>query len=297
MSDKSSALIHQQPIIFTPDLARMIGVNSAIVIQHLEFLLKVPKNGKDIEGMKWIYNTYEDWQADHFPFWSKTTIKRIFWQLEQAGFVSSCQPDGRQSRQKYYRISDAGHAFLTTKNLPIKLPNDPEETILAPSDCEETNLAPWEETILAPSCAGAIILTESPSSTGGGGDIKKKPPIQTKQAVELYNLGIALKNEWNKHDSLPTVSAITAVRSAAIKGAMKIDSFVDKWREAIRWAAQDDWHAGRVKARDPSHANWRFSFDDFLKEKFFVRIVERMSQVTPELPVEYIGMPKAYRQN
>jgi DNA-binding PadR family transcriptional regulator len=120
-------LIHQNPIIFTPDLARIIGVNAAIIIQKLEFLLEIPKNGKEFDGEKWIYNTYGDWQKDFFPFWSTRTIRRIFGELEEIAFVASCQPEGRGSRDKYYRITETGRAILNTKNLPDSLPCGNEE--------------------------------------------------------------------------------------------------------------------------------------------------------------------------
>ena len=115
---KTSLIIHQQPIVFLPDLAVLIGVNCAIVIQKLEFLLEYPDNGKEIDGKRWIYNTSDQWREKYFRFWSTDTIERAFLNLEKSSFVESIQPEGRDSRRKYYRISEAGYTVLTTKNIP-----------------------------------------------------------------------------------------------------------------------------------------------------------------------------------
>lgn len=153
-----STIIHQQPIIFTPDLARNVGLNAAIVLQKLEFLLNTPRCGKEIDGKKWIYNTYSEWQRDFFPFWSQDTIMRTFQQLEKAAFVEAIQPEGRGSRVKYYRVTEAGLMATGTKNLPEKLPDT--DNLLPSGDTD--NLRVSEDRNLSASCAGASNYSESP---------------------------------------------------------------------------------------------------------------------------------------
>jgi hypothetical protein len=101
-----SLLIDENPLIILPKLASCLGLGEAIIVQQLHFLLSVPKNGRERNGHRWIYNTYEQWQRDHFPFWDVATIQRGFDALEQMHVVVSCQPDGRGSRQKYYRLNE-----------------------------------------------------------------------------------------------------------------------------------------------------------------------------------------------
>jgi len=96
-----------------PTLACAIGLNEAIVAQHIEWLCNLPKSGKEIDGHKWIFNTYEQWKEDWFPWWSADTIKRIIQSLELRGIVVSCQPDKGMSRKKYYRISTSAYQHLT----------------------------------------------------------------------------------------------------------------------------------------------------------------------------------------
>jgi DNA-binding PadR family transcriptional regulator len=115
MSDKyinENTLIEDYPLMVLPKLAVSIGLENAIVIQQLYWLLKNPDNGKIVDGERWIFNTIAQWTENYFPFWSETTVKRIFRFLEKMGLVVSCQPEGKMSRRKYYRLSRAGVNLL-----------------------------------------------------------------------------------------------------------------------------------------------------------------------------------------
>ena len=91
-----------------PSLAKILGLDEAIIIQQLWYWLNPKrKSGKVINGYRWIYNTYKEWQEQNFPFWSEIHIKRLFLRLEKSGIIISCQPEGGISRRKYYRLSDA----------------------------------------------------------------------------------------------------------------------------------------------------------------------------------------------
>jgi len=100
---KSKLLIEDRPLIVLPVLAKEVGLEEAIIMQQLHFLLRDPRNGKLIGKRRWIYNTYEGW-AEHFIWLKPHTIKRYFLKLEKWGVIESCQPEGRRSRRKYYRL-------------------------------------------------------------------------------------------------------------------------------------------------------------------------------------------------
>lgn len=102
----SNLLLDEPPLILLPSLANRIGLNEAIILQQLHFLLRMPKNGKVHKGKRWIYNTYAGWRAQYFPFWSEKTIERILGRLEKLDLVESCQPEGRRSRRKHYRLNE-----------------------------------------------------------------------------------------------------------------------------------------------------------------------------------------------
>lgn len=103
----TSLLMDEEALQVLPSLAVAVGLDEAIVIQQLWYWLNPKRKvGRILEGHRWIFNTYAEWRQSNFPFWSEIHIKRLFLSLEKNGIVISCQPDGRMSRRKYYRLSD-----------------------------------------------------------------------------------------------------------------------------------------------------------------------------------------------
>lgn len=84
--DKSKTLI------INTDLALVLGdLNEAIVLNQLNYWLGINrKAGKNfIDDRYWVYNSYSDWKAKDFPYWSEKTIQRTFTRLENKGVVIS----------------------------------------------------------------------------------------------------------------------------------------------------------------------------------------------------------------
>lgn len=84
--DKSNTLI------INTDLALVLGdLNEAIVLNQLNYWLGINrKAGKNfIDDRYWVYNSYSDWKAKDFPYWSEKTIQRTFTRLENKGVVVS----------------------------------------------------------------------------------------------------------------------------------------------------------------------------------------------------------------
>ena len=84
--DKSKTLI------INTDLALALGdLNEAIVLNQLNYWLGINrKAGKNfIDDRYWVYNSYSDWKARDFPYWSEKTIQRTFTRLENKGVVVS----------------------------------------------------------------------------------------------------------------------------------------------------------------------------------------------------------------
>ena len=84
--DKSKTLI------INTDLALVLGdLNEAIVLNQLNYWLGINRNaGKNfIDDRYWVYNSYSDWKARDFPYWSEKTIQRTFTRLENKGVVVS----------------------------------------------------------------------------------------------------------------------------------------------------------------------------------------------------------------
>jgi len=83
-------LFNESPLTVNVELAKLIGLNESIVLQQIQYWLKInEKAGRNFrDGYYWTYNTFEEWQ-EQFPFWSLSTIKRIFAKLEKKNISSS----------------------------------------------------------------------------------------------------------------------------------------------------------------------------------------------------------------
>lgn len=81
-----SLLLTTRPIVINPDLAYSIGLNEAIALQQINYWLKETTSGMERDGVRWIYNTTEQW-LEQFPFWSESTLKRTFTRLKTLGVL------------------------------------------------------------------------------------------------------------------------------------------------------------------------------------------------------------------
>lgn len=99
----SKLLINEQPLQVLPSLANIIGLNEAIVLQHLHFFLRISRN--KVGGRSWVYNTINDWQAE-FSFWSVKTVQRTIENLEKSGLVVSTDKFNKMKmdKTKWYTI-------------------------------------------------------------------------------------------------------------------------------------------------------------------------------------------------
>lgn len=100
-----SLLMPQRPIVINPDLAYSIGLNEAIVLQQVNYWLKDTTSGHERNGVRWIYNTTEQW-LEQFPFWSESTLKRTFTRLKTLGVLKIEQLNKSQrDMTNYYTIN------------------------------------------------------------------------------------------------------------------------------------------------------------------------------------------------
>lgn len=80
----NNLLIDDYPLVVLPNLAKEIGLNEAILLQQIHFWMSKRKNV--IDGVSWVYNTYDGW-VNQFPFWSKSTIRRTINSLEKKNLL------------------------------------------------------------------------------------------------------------------------------------------------------------------------------------------------------------------
>jgi hypothetical protein len=104
----SRLLFDSRPLVIDPTLAKLIGLNEAIIVQQVHYWLENKREAgkeKKIDGFHWVYNTLEEWHKQ-FPFWSSKTVQRTISKLENKGLlISGCFNKMPTDRTKWYRIN------------------------------------------------------------------------------------------------------------------------------------------------------------------------------------------------
>lgn len=121
-------LVDGDTIPLNPKLASALGVNHALIFQQLHFLLtitrKSDKSYNFVDGYWWVYNSYEQWKSEHFPWMGRNAIINVFDDLEKRGLVISRKGVKRATdRRKWYRIDYK--SFRDFKLSIVPNPNDP----------------------------------------------------------------------------------------------------------------------------------------------------------------------------
>lgn len=104
----SKLLLDEQPLLFQKQLAITFGLNESIVIQQIHYWIELNKkaNRNYYDGYYWVYNSFEKWASSDFPFWSMSTLKRIFSNLEKRNLLISANYNKKGfDRTKWYRIN------------------------------------------------------------------------------------------------------------------------------------------------------------------------------------------------
>jgi hypothetical protein len=115
-------LISETPLQFLPSLAKKLGgANEALMLQQLHFLLTITEKARNTNnyfgGRWWVYNSYEQWQEEHFSWLSISTIKRLFTKLKEEGYVlSKSRKEGRLQLGNWYTIN---YEKLTKKTVRV----------------------------------------------------------------------------------------------------------------------------------------------------------------------------------
>ena len=102
----SKLLLDEHPLMVMPKLAKVIGLNEAIILQQIHYWNEINKktNNNFKDGYYWTFNSYDGW-CEQFPFWSESTIKRAMRNLEKIGVVIVGNYNKLKiDRTKWYRI-------------------------------------------------------------------------------------------------------------------------------------------------------------------------------------------------
>lgn len=109
MNFKELFIDKSKTLIINTDLALVLGdLNEAIVLNQLNYWLEINKKADKnfIDDRYWVYNSYSDWKANDFPYWSEKTIQRAFTRLESKGIVISANYNKLAiDKTKWYTIN------------------------------------------------------------------------------------------------------------------------------------------------------------------------------------------------
>lgn len=206
----SKLLINEGPVMIIPSLAVKIGLNEAVVLQQIHYW--VTSSSHVIEGRKWIYNTYKEWQKQ-LPFWSESTIKRTIRSLEDQGFlISENWNQMKMDKTKWYTIDyerveeleePDSEPSITQNELPTTSACTKENTILNQAIPESTSKITTEKKI--PIVEIIQYLNEKTTAEYKPGTYKTQEMIRERVregfTVEDFKKVIDIKSEEWLHDS------------------------------------------------------------------------------------------------
>lgn len=122
MTTQSTPMImHDKPLMVYKELAVMLGINQALILQQLRYLMDSQEEVENeyvfIDGRWWVYHSYAQWKTKHFPWLSDSTIKNAFLKMEQDGYVLTMQSVKHKSdRRKWYTIDFESWAGFYAKH-------------------------------------------------------------------------------------------------------------------------------------------------------------------------------------
>lgn len=174
---KASWLYSKNPLVVDKDLATVIGLNEAIVLQQINYWLHVP-GGKNTDGKHWIKHTISEFLEKDFPFWSRSTVKRTISTCEKKGFLLERNLNNAGfDKSKWYSIDEAkldevmSHALV--QNEPTSGSNRPNgEAQNEPTYTRDSPETPSETT-----------TTNNDSSPAK----QDEPPIPYKEIIDYLN--------------------------------------------------------------------------------------------------------------
>lgn len=243
-----SILFNEQPLVINVELAMVIGLNEAIVLQQIHYWMS-KGSGIEHDGVKWIYNTYEQWK-EQFPFWSTDTIKRALTTLNTKGLVRVEQLNkSKHDRTNYYTINKLAVAALR------------------PDDS-----APIEEGNLHSSTkAECTALTENTAETSSEIKSSRRQQADNCPAQKIADLFNELLTP-----ALPAVVLMNPDRKAKVKARWNenpVHQSLEFWAEYFALIKQSDFLMGRSNGKNGGKP-FRATFDWLIAPSNFVKVVE-----------------------
>jgi len=79
---------NDSPLVISPTLATLVGLNESLVVQQLHYLTLMGL-GRTVDGKRYIRMSVSAWHKQYFPFLSESSIRRALESLCNRGIISS----------------------------------------------------------------------------------------------------------------------------------------------------------------------------------------------------------------
>ncbi|ETA73238.1 DnaD domain protein [Ligilactobacillus equi] len=227
MKTRSIYFDSKHPIVIEVDMAVIFGLNEAIFLKQLNYWLQ-GSSGKLINGRLWVYNSYDNWQKDNFPFWSVSTVKRIIKKLENQGLVlvENYNKAGFD-KTKWYSIDFDKFDNLMANRLGQNDQTSGSKWNGARGQSEQTNTRDYTE-----------ITTEIPSATSNA-EIEQLADVQAHYQTNLRPRGgiPSAVNQWladytkQLGPELVKFAITKGVNQTSNPGPNYIKAILDSWKK------------------------------------------------------------------
>lgn len=273
-------LIDDQPHQVLPALAKAIGLNEAIFLQQLHYLLNYSKN--KAEGKSWVFNTYEQWQ-EIFCYWSISTIRRTIESLNKQGLLMSTDKFNKMKmdKTKWYAIDYERLANLdisTVKNNSPSVQNE-QWSCSKWADVSAQNEQSNNHKNTHKNTTQEYNLLNPPAEESANADNGEMDFVEekSKKSTALKINYQAIAESWNTINEesgsrLPFVEKINDKRKRAIK------KFLAELKEPTL-ACAENYFAAFFRSAKPHHfgeneRGWLANFDFAIRPDVVLRVRE-----------------------
>lgn len=154
MDCRSLFIDKDKVVLASIDLACVVGdLEEAVALNQVSYWIEKYKetNHNFKDGKYWVYNSYQKWHDDNFPFWHTSKIQRIFKSLEKKGLLISANYNNAGfDKTKWYSIDyEKLQKMMDEYNFKNKQSSTEDENTLSDS---ELSLIENEQSLIGSDC-------------------------------------------------------------------------------------------------------------------------------------------------
>ncbi|OCG12654.1 hypothetical protein [Gilliamella apicola] len=253
-------LFNENPVVIDRELATVIGLNEAIILQQMQYWIK--KSTHEIDDKTWIYNSVSQWK-EQFPFWSESTIDRTIRSLDKLGllFIGNYNRD-RRDRTKWYSIN-----YSQLDNIMKNAFSQNDECNLSNCDNAISQDDPMQDVNLTrplPKITTEITTNNNTSSCDDKSKSEKTDVIDFDLVMDAYNDAV--------ENRLPKVSKMTTARKNAVKKLLK--ELEQPTFQNLAGYFYDFVDNAKPFYFGENDRGWRADFDYIIKPSTYLKVVE-----------------------